>query len=95
MVVQFFNFSILQFLKISQSFQWTLHDVAKQEALVVGRHRQLFLEVPGHAADERHGQVTPTIRHDVSAEEVAEAVDDQAADSLVVQVVVDERAERR
>lgn len=79
---------------LPQSLQRTLEDVAQYKPFLAGSLRKLLPEVPGYATYERNGQFPTTIGNNITAEEIAETVDNQVSDSLILHVFMNERTER-
>ena len=82
-----------QSVEAEQARERALEDGAEGKALTRGRLLEFGLVVPGNAANETDRQVATIIRQDVTKEEIIEIADDNLADSLIVEVAVDELGE--
>ena len=73
-----------------QPLHGTLEDGTEPEAFEAGSILEFIPEIPGDAADARHGNFTVTVRSDMSGEEGTEIVDDQTPHGGYVHLAVDE-----
>ena len=80
--------------EIDQPVYRTAEDSTKTKALTPGGLMEFGLEEESNAADGTNGQVTTSIGHDITAEEVAEVIDNDVAYTGIAQMVVDERRKR-
>ena len=68
----------------------TLHDGANLVALHLEYKRKLLLIIPSYAAYKRHRKVATAIAGKVVAAEIVEGGIHQLADTLIVEVTIDE-----
>ena len=74
----------------NEPLQRTLHDGAYLIAQHLEDERELILVIPGDAAYKRYGQIFATIAREVEGGEIVEGVVDQLANTLVVEMAMDE-----
>ena len=73
-----------------KALKWALHDGTNLVALHLENQRELLLIIPGYAAHERHWKVATAIAGKVVAAEIVEGGIHQLADTLIVEVTMDE-----
>ena len=73
-----------------KALKGALHDGANLILLHLENQRELLLIIPGDTADKRHRKVATTIAGKVVAAEVVEGGIHQLADTLIVEVTMDE-----
>ena len=76
---------------IDQPFQRRARDCAEIKAFKHSSFAQLLLVIIGDAAYGMNGQVLASIGSKIASEESAEIVDNQSAQRLKVEMLVDER----
>lgn len=80
--------------EIDQPVYRTTENCAKTEALALSGLMEFGLEEESNAADGTNGQVTTSIWHDITTEEVTEIIDDDVAYTGIAQMVVNKRCKR-
>ena len=73
-----------------KALKWTLHDGTNLVALHLEDQRELLLIIPGDTAYKRHWKVATAIAGKVVAAEIVEGGIHQLADTLIVEVTMDE-----
>ena len=73
-----------------KTLKWALHDGTNLVALHLEDQRELLLIIPGDTAYKRHWKVATAIAGKVVAAEVVEGGIHQLADTLIVEVTMDE-----
>ena len=73
-----------------KALKWALHDGTDLVALHLENQRELLLIIPGDTAYKRHWKVATAIAGKVIAAEVVEGGIHQLADTLIVEVTIDE-----
>lgn len=73
-----------------KALKWALHDGTNLVALHLEDQRELLLIIPGDTAHKRHWKVATAIAGKVIAAEIVEGGIHQLADTLIVEVTMDE-----